>query len=109
MQETLHKRRQVRPLPGWVAVQWRRCRRTCATCAAGGRHGPYYSRFWRDAEGRLHQEYLRPARVPYVRRACAAWRRQREHRRAVRRLALGDWRAARTLLREVERVTARRG
>lgn len=101
---TQHKRTMVRPLPGAVVAQYRRCRRTCATCAAGGRHGPYFVRYWRDAAGKAHQEYIRPARVADVRRQCAAWRAQRTTRQALARMALGDWRAGRALLREVERV-----
>jgi hypothetical protein len=60
-------------LPGTVHAQWVRCGNPGCHCARGERHGPYWYRFWRDAEGRRRKAYVQEADLAAVRAACAAW------------------------------------
>ena len=61
-------------LPGAVCEQYLRCHKVNCRCARGELHGPYWYRFWRDARGRQHKEYVRKGDLGAVRAACEAWR-----------------------------------
>src|SRR5450756_1572888 len=61
-------------LPGAVCAQYVRCGTPGCKCARGELHGPYFSRFWRDGDGKLRKEYVRGADVKAARAAFAAWR-----------------------------------
>jgi hypothetical protein len=61
-------------LPGAVCKQYVTCGTPNCRCTRGEQHGPYWYRFWRDGEGKLHKQYVRKADLERVRAACQAWR-----------------------------------
>jgi hypothetical protein len=85
---------------GAVCAHYVRCGRTRRRCMRGSpRHGPYYTRYWRE-DGRRRKESIRLADAPDHRAACdARRRRERDGRRPVAQ-AWDTWRA---ILGEVRR------
>jgi hypothetical protein len=90
---------------GAVCARYVRCGRAWCNCMRGGpKHGPYYSRYWREG-GKRHKEYVRLADAEGRRAACDE-RRQGQHQ--FRQMAEDSQQAWRTLLgalREYERLT----
>jgi hypothetical protein len=70
---------------GAVVARWVRCGKSWCRCSNGGpRHGPYYSRYWREG-GRRHKEYIRLDAARSRQAACDERRvREREDRRRVK-------------------------
>jgi Family of unknown function (DUF6788) len=73
-------------LPGAVCKQYVKCGTPNCRCTRGELHGPYWYRFWRNDEGKLHRQYVRKADLERVRAACAA----RQAEEAEVRWALGQ-------------------
>ncbi|MES2459850.1 MAG: DUF6788 family protein [Armatimonadota bacterium] len=101
MTKTLPK---IRPLPGTVHREWKKCGKAGCRCAGGlvdQLHGPYHYRFWRDG-GRLQKQYVPAADVDQVQAACRERRifdaQMREHWRESRQ----DLRDLRTVLRRAQ-------
>jgi hypothetical protein len=88
-----------------AVVAWSaRCGKSWCRCANGGpKHGPYYTRYWRDG-GRRHKEYIPLADVQERREACDQ---RRQARRQCRRLVADTrrtWSRLVDALREYERL-----
>jgi len=93
---TLHKMGAV--LAGFV-----RCGKPNCRCARGQLHGPYWSRYWRDAAGRLHRSYIRKAE------AAAAVKDQQRFREAdqvFRAFKRDNWREFRRMREEIRKMVA---
>jgi len=75
----------VLPLPGSGQARWVRCGTSACHCAKGGRHGPYFRRFWREG-GRTRSTYVPLAEVPDVVAACARHAQLHPSRRAFQRM-----------------------
>jgi hypothetical protein len=105
-----HTRRESRnPSPkhddrGAVVARWVRCGKPWCRCANGGpKHGPYYTRYWREG-GRRRKEYIPLADVQARREACD---RRRLANRQLRWLIAdrrGTWSRLFGALREYERL-----
>ena len=82
MRRSLHK---IRPLPGGLYAELRRCSRPNCRCVAGGDalHGPYLYRRWLES-GRRRSQYVKAADADRVRAGLAAWRRLHPPARSTR-------------------------
>ncbi len=89
--------RKIEPLPGSLGVIYQRCGKPTCRCARGERHGPYWSRFWREG-GRRRRAYVRPLDLARVRAGIDAWRRLHPPARSARDLLA----ELRRLLRQLE-------
>ena len=89
--------RKIEPLPGCLSATYQRCGKPTCRCSHGQRHGPYWSRFWREG-GRRRRAYVRPSDVASVREGIAAWRELHPPARSARDL-LAELRG---LFREIE-------
>jgi hypothetical protein len=85
--ETRRSLHKIRPLPGGLYAELRRCSRSNCRCVVGGdaRHGPYLYRRWVE-DGRRRSQYVRAADVDRVRAGLAAWRRLHPPARSTRDL-----------------------
>src|SRR5215207_1299920 len=90
---------KIRPLPGGLYAERKRCNRSNCRCAAGGDalHGPYLYRRWTE-NGRLRRRYVRAADADRVRAGLAEWRRLHPPARSARQLIA----ELRRLFREIE-------
>lgn len=72
------------PLPGRVYPDFVRCGNPGCHCMKGGaKHGPYFSRWWREG-GRLRRSYVARELVEETRERCAAWHERKARRRRKR-------------------------
>src|SRR5215213_5274787 len=78
---------KMRPLPGRLYAERKRCNRPNCRCTAGGEalHGPYLSRRWTE-DGRLRRQYVRAADADRVRAGLAEWKRLHPPARSTRDL-----------------------
>jgi hypothetical protein len=88
---------------GAVCASYVRCGRSWCPCMQGGpRHGPYFTRYWREG-GRRRKEYIRLDAAQERRVGCDERRsREREDRRRVDE-GRTSWRALLGALRAFER------
>ena len=77
--------RKTAPLPGCLSAAYQRCGKRSCRCARGERHGPYWSRYWREA-GRRRRAYVRPSDLARVRAGIDEWRRLHPPARSTREL-----------------------
>jgi hypothetical protein len=75
--------RKIEPLPGCLSATYQRCGKAVCRCTEGQKHGPYWSRFWRE-RGRRRRQYVRHADLEHVRAGIAAWRRLHPPARSAR-------------------------
>ena len=75
--------RKIEPLPGCLSAAYQRCGKAGCRCARGERHGPYWSRFWREG-GRRRRQYVRDVDLARVRAGIEAWRRLHPPARSTR-------------------------
>jgi hypothetical protein len=88
---------KIEPIRGSLQADWKKCGKPTCRCARGQRHGPYWSRRWRE-DGRQRRRYVRPADAERVRAGLAEWRRLHPPARSAREaLAL-----LRRLMRQLE-------
>ncbi|MDP8924166.1 MAG: hypothetical protein M3O34_14985 [Chloroflexota bacterium] len=90
--------RKIEPLPGCLSATYQRCGKPSCRCARGQRHGPYWSRFWREG-GRRRRAYVRPSDLAHVRAGLAEWRRLHPPVRSARQVLA----ELRRLFRQIER------
>ena len=78
---------KIRPLPGGLFSERKRCNRSNCRCVAGGDalHGPYLYRRWTEA-GRLRRQYVKATDSDRVRAGLAEWRRLHPPARSARDL-----------------------
>jgi hypothetical protein len=80
---------------GAIVARWVRCGKPWCRCSNGGpKHGPYYTRYWREG-GRRHKEYIRLTDAEARRDGCD---KRRQMDRQGRRVIGEGRRAWRTLL-----------
>jgi len=89
--------RKIEPLAGCLSAGYQRCGKPGCRCARGRRHGPYWSRFWREG-GRRRRAYVRASDLPRVRAGIDAWRRLHPPARSTRDLLV----ELRRLMRDLE-------
>lgn len=65
---------KIKPLPGSIQAERKRCGKANCRCARGELHGPYIYRRWRE-KGRQRKQYIRPKDARRVRASLAEWRR----------------------------------
>jgi hypothetical protein len=89
----------MRPLPGGLYAERKRCNRPNCRCSAGGEalHGPYLYRRWLE-NGRLRRQYVKAVDAERIRAGLAEWQRLHPPARSARDLLAG----LRRLLRELE-------
>ena len=89
---------------GAVVARWVRCGKPWCRCASGGpKHGPYYTRYWREG-GRRRKEYIPLADVEERRQACDQRRQARRQCRLLVVETRRTWSRLVGALRDYERL-----
>jgi hypothetical protein len=90
---------KIRPLPGGLYAEQKRCNKPNCRCSAGGDalHGPYLYRRWVE-NGRLRRQYVKAAQADRVRAGLARWRELHPPARSAREVLA----ELRLLLRQLE-------